>query len=324
MLTTISCTPVLVDERPIGAIVEVLPSRTTHEATPVRRAPVSPPWTAAQLLPGRSAAWQAVLRKARTYRSATSPLLILGETGTGKLTLARAMAEGEDSVVVDCLAAPTTREEWRRRLTNGADPSADVVILEHVNALSPEAASALSVVLDELAQSDAAPRFIATASPDSEWVDAGVGRRLLGQLGVSQIELPPLRDRREDIPDLLALLGARHCGLTPLRFGSGALQALRRAPWPGNVRALENVVRTLVAAGRGREVTADDLPDGLAAYSSGRNLTRMEQLELDAILETINTTHGNKMETARLLGISRSTLYRKMRHYRLDPERTFF
>src|SRR5207253_11288002 len=75
MLTTISCSPVLVDERPIGAIVEVLPSRTTHEATPVRRAPVSPPWTAAQLLPGRSAAWQAVLRKARTYRSATSPVL---------------------------------------------------------------------------------------------------------------------------------------------------------------------------------------------------------------------------------------------------------
>jgi sigma-54 dependent transcriptional regulator, acetoin dehydrogenase operon transcriptional activator AcoR len=276
------------------------------------------------VLPGRSAVWKAVLRKADSYRSAISPVLILGETGTGKLTLARAMAEGHDCIVVDCLAAPTTRDEWRRRLASEAGPSANLVILRHLSELSPEAASGLSVVLDDLAASDAAPRFIATASSDTEWVDAGVGRRLLGQLGVNQIELPPLRDRREDIPDVLTLLGARHCGLTPLRFSSGALQALGRAPWPGNVRQLENVVRTLVAVGRGREVTADALPDGLAAYSSGRNLTRMEQLELEAILKTINATQGNKVETARLLGISRSTLYRKMRLYRLDPERTFF
>jgi sigma-54 dependent transcriptional regulator, acetoin dehydrogenase operon transcriptional activator AcoR len=325
VLTTISCTPVLVDERPIGAIVEVLPSKTNHQETPVARALASPRWeTAAELLPGRSATWQAVLREACLYRSVTSPVLILGETGTGKLTLARAMAEGEDCVVVDCLAAPTSREDWRSRIANGADRSADVVILEHLNALSQEAASALSVVLDELAHNNAAPRFIATASLVSEWVEGGVGQRLLGQLGVNQIELPPLRDRREDIPVLLTLFGARHRGITPLRFGSGALQALGRAPWPGNVRQLENVVRTLVAAGRGREVSADDLPDGLAAYSSGRNLTRMEQLELDAIRETIGAAQGNKVEAARLLGISRSTLYRKMRRYRLDPEHTFF
>jgi transcriptional regulator of acetoin/glycerol metabolism len=65
------------------------------------------------------------------------------------------------------------------------------------------------------------------------------------------------------------------------------------------------------------------LPDGLGTYSTGRSLTKMEQLEMNAILEMVTTTRGNKVEMAKLLGISRSTLYRKMRYYRVDPDRSF-
>jgi DNA-binding NtrC family response regulator len=158
----------------------------------------------------------------------------------------------------------------------------------------------------------------------SEWATDGNHRRLLDQLGVVTIELPPLRDRPEDIADLVKHFNEVHAGLTPLRFSHNAMQALARAPWPGNVRQLENLIRGLLATGHAHEITPDLLPNGLGAYSTGRRLTRMEHLEMNAILEAMTTTQGNKVEMAKLLGISRSTLYRKIRQYRLDPQRAYF
>jgi DNA-binding NtrC family response regulator len=199
-----------------------------------------------------------------------------------------------------------------------------VVVLRHVDALTPKSVIALSACLDGLAVRRPSLRIVATALPAANWVVDDNRRRLLDQLAVLTLELPPLRDRPEDIPALVEFLRERHAGQTPPRFSRGAMLALSRAPWPGNVRQLENVIRGLLVIGHPHEITPDLLPYGLGAYVTGRSLTKMEQVEMNAILEAINITRGNKVEMASLLGISRSTLYRKMRLYRLDPDRSYF
>lgn len=318
-LASLTYTPIHLDDRLIGALVELIP---THLAPRPVMAPVHPDsWTGwsggAQLLPGSSEAWQAVLRRAATQRAATVPLLLVGERGTGKAELAKAMFADRSVSVVDCLAVGETT--WASSLGERAEEGgAGVLLLRHVDALEPAAASSLSVRLDELAALRPSIRIVATASSAEEWADAPGRRRLHDQLGVVTIELPPLRDRIEDIPELVKQLVDRYCGLTPLRFSQAALRALSRAPWPGNIRQLENVVRALADTHHAREITPELLPDGLGAFSAARTLTRMEQLEMKAIIEAVTATNGNKVEMAKLLGISRSTLYRKMRHYRVD------
>lgn len=322
---TLTCTPVLLDDRPIGAIIEIAePESATGVASSAagghRRWPAD-----ADELPGNSPGWAAMLRKAAVLQDSRDPLMITGEGGVGKLLIARAISRGRPFEVIDCLAAPIEGGDWIRPLFGQLDQTPDmVVVLRHLDTLSRSAASVLSVFLDELTENCSPVRVIATARPIAAWAESDIARRIVDQLGVQTLEVPPLRDRREDIPELVAMLGRRFGSGASPRFTVGAIQALSKAPWPGNVRELSNVIRSLVSANIAGEISADRLPHGLAAYSSGRNLTKMERLELDAILDMIQRAGGNKVETARLLGISRSTLYRKMRRYRVDPERTFY
>ena len=328
----LSYTPIRLDDRLVGALLEIgAPASTSvRPSTPTRAAPQR--WAdGEQRLPGTSSIWRAVRQRAGEHRAANVPLLLLGEPGTGKLELAKAMFDDRPHVVVDCLAVPADDVGWARSLVEvapadaraaGTDDRPAILVLRHVDALSPAVAAALSANLEALARERPTLRFVATALPATAWVDDGNRRRLHDQLGVVVLDLPPLRDRADDIPDLVRQLNERYAGLTPLRFTHGALHALTRAPWPGNVRQLENVIRGLAATGHAHEITPDLLPDGLGAFATGRSLTRMEQLEMNAIMEMVTATHGNKVEMAKQLGISRSTLYRKMRHYRVDLELT--
>jgi transcriptional regulator of acetoin/glycerol metabolism len=321
---SLACTPVRLDGKLIGALVEVIMPGAEPPAIRVSPGHGRPKtWQAAEdRLPGGSPAWQAVIRQAAELRAGDVPLLLTGEAGTGKLELARTMFADSPAVIIDCFTAPADDPSWPLRIT-GSLPSGGVLILRHIDVLSPAVARALSACLDDITLRHPSVRICGTALPAGHSVRDDSQQRLQDQLGVVTIELPSLRDRREDIPLLVRYFNQRYGGLAPLRFSQGAIQALSRAPWPGNVRQLENLVRGLAATGRVAEVTADLLPGRLGAYSTGRSLTKMEQLELDAILQMINRAEGNKVETARLLGISRSTLYRKMRHYHLDPERSF-
>jgi transcriptional regulator of acetoin/glycerol metabolism len=321
---SLACTPVRLDGKLIGALVEVvMPGaeppllRGGHVQDRARDWP-----EVRERLAGGSPAWRAVIRKAAGLRAGHVPLLLTGEAGTGKLELARTMFAARPAVIADCFTAPVDDLAWSARVTAGLEPGG-VLIVRHIDALSPAVARALSARLDDIAELLPSVQVCGTAQLAAGPVTEDSQQRLHDQIGVVTIELPSLRDRRDDIPLLIRHFNKRYGGLAPLRFSQGAIQALSRAPWPGNVRQLENLVRGLAATGHAAEITPDMLPGGLGAYSTGRSLTKMEQLELDAILQMINRAQGNKVETARLLGISRSTLYRKMRHYHLDPERSF-
>jgi DNA-binding NtrC family response regulator len=143
---------------------------------------------------------------------------------------------------------------------------------------------------------------------------------LFWRLNVFAIEIPPLRDRPEDIP-LLAehFLGRFAAAMSrrSMRFSPAALEALRRYPWPGNVRELQNAVERAVVIGTGPAVELGDLPVHVVA-ASGKpgpgSLAEVEKAHVQAVLET---TGWNISRAARVLDVDRVTLYNKIRRYEL-------
>jgi transcriptional regulator of acetoin/glycerol metabolism len=319
---TLTYTPIMLDGKIIGALVEAFDSidldRPTAADVATEFRQVRPSMTT-ERLPGRSRVWQTTLARALEQCESRVPLLIVGEPGTGKSELVSAMFHGRTTEVVDCSAVAATDTAWAASVGATLPPDG-VLVLRHAAALPPGVADALSARLDTSAAATPSPRIVATAHPSPGREADGV-QHLLDRVSVVTLEVPPLRDRPEDIPLLIQQLNERHSGLTPLRFSPAAMRALCRAPWPGNIRQLENVIRGIAATGRVREVTPNLLPDLLGTYATSRTLTMMEQLEMNAILETVTATRGNKVEMAKMLGISRSTLYRKMRYFRIDVDR---
>jgi len=141
------------------------------------------------------------------------------------------------------------------------------------------------------------------------------------RIGAITVAIPPLRERREDIlPMANAFLAqfAAQAGRTIVGFSPAAHEILERFDWPGNVRQLQNEVQRAVLMCEGTSVEAEDL--GIGAQSDGpadtaEALSPMEDAERKTILQALRQTGGNKLETARRLGIGRQTLYNKMRRY---------
>lgn len=157
------------------------------------------------------------------------------------------------------------------------------------------------------------------------------------RLHVVPITVPPLRARREDI----SLLAARFLQRASLRhgknvtgFSAGALSILSGHDWPGNVRQLENLVERLVIFARHSEIQAEDIPAEIAGTGAVERPPcqpslqevrrdgpgRLEHLEMQAIVEALRQTDGHVGEAARLLGLGRATVYRKIRQYGVGPK----
>jgi DNA-binding NtrC family response regulator len=149
---------------------------------------------------------------------------------------------------------------------------------------------------------------------------------LFYRLNVFQLVLPPLRDRREDIPALAEHFLARSAGKLgrELRLSAGALERLLRYPWPGNVRELENAIERAVILARGDSVEPDDLPPHVSAgLQLGPSPTLPGAMTLaDAervhILQTLERFGRNHSGAAEALGIGRTTLWRKLKEYGID------
>ena len=131
-----------------------------------------------------------------------------------------------------------------------------------------------------------------------------------------------LRDRPEDIAGITDVLIRRHAsGPMAPRLVPNALRLLIRHAWPGNVRELEALVIRLVADGRSHDITPTDLAELGSGSPFGRALGNLEALEREAIIRALRDADANKTQAALALGMSRSTLYRKITHYRIDPDR---
>ena len=143
------------------------------------------------------------------------------------------------------------------------------------------------------------------------------------RLNVVHIEVPPLRERREDIPLLIAdFLETfnKEDGRQVEGFTSAARKAMLAYSWPGNIRELRNTVESCVVLSRGREIDVDDLPPQITSQTGDEEIkikvgTRLDEAERILILTTIDHCKGNKTRAAEVLGIGRKTLHRKLEEY---------
>lgn len=333
----LTCEPIVLDGQLVGAVLSIIAAvdLTLLEAlkgTPTPKATeamfndgLAPAgWLeACRSLPGSSAIWAEVMDAAAAQIHESAPLVVFGEPGVGKLSLLRAIhrATGQPEEafrVIDCASA-SVADVLR---PSNDEAARGTVVLRHLDALDDEQAAAIAALIeDRLSRSGI--RIGATISVAEVEPRSAQQRRLFDILSIARIDVPPLRHHSEDITQIVAHLACRHSS-SPLRLATKAMVALQRSPWPGNVRQLEAVIRGLLVSSQGREISVEMLPSDIGAHSRRRPLTPMEQLELDAILATLRRTGGNKLLAAQTLGISRSTLYRKMASYQLDPDLNFF
>ncbi|HEY9562956.1 MAG TPA: helix-turn-helix domain-containing protein [Nocardioides sp.] len=244
-----------------------------------------------------------------------SPVLVIGEPGSGKLTAARRALEARGKVVVidasqDSDAAACV-SEFRAAVCRG-----DGIILGHVDRSRHEVLATLQQVWTTRAQNSSA-RLVATAFAAPSLEDgqhSSVKLSFFGLFAERRVEIPPLRERVNDVPRLVAAVSEARG--RRVRWAPDALDALMKLPWRGNLRELEQVVlRTL--ARQPVVVTRADLPADVRAQVERHRLSWMERVERDALLAALDASGGNKVQAALELGISRSSLYRKISQFGL-------
>jgi two-component system response regulator AtoC len=295
----------------------------------------------------------------KVSRSRTA-VLIQGESGTGKELIARAIHDNSlrathPFVPVNCSAIPdslleseffghtkgsfTGAHTQRRGLLE--DASGGTFFLDEIGDLSPSGQAKLLRVLQEgeirrIGSNESVRvdlRVIAATGRNlAERVATGRFREdLLYRLNTVTILLPPLRERPEDIPLLAEFFLARYGDQKEVpvtSFSSSTMRALIEYSWPGNVRELEHVVERAVALASQAILSIDDLPpqviqkDGEASDHRGIFPGTLKALQREQVLKMLESTHGNKERAARLLGISRRTLYRLLEQYGLSKAKS--
>ncbi|QOV40442.1 regulator [Streptomyces ferrugineus] len=303
---TVEITPVRHEGRALG-LVAVLAPRPDE--------PVAAPPRPAGALAGGSVPWRhAVARATALFRTA-GPVLVTGERGTGKTALALELLDGTAPLVLDAAESPDLGLKAGERGETGAEGRARAgdrpLLLRHAERLAQPDVAALNSLLDE--HPDA--RLVATYTPGTS--PGPCLQRLLDTLAARSVTVPALRERPEDIRELLPALTPRPApGSPPLTWTLDALRALEQHPWPGNVTELAHLIRALASQRRVfGPVRRGELPDPVREGPAGRSLSPMELAERAAILEALRRHGGNKARAAAALGIGRATLYRKLREY---------
>ena len=310
---------------------------------------------------GRSRPMQALFQLLETVARSNSTILVSGETGTGKEVVARAIHHNSPRrahrfVALNCSAIPETLLEAelfghvRGAFTGavgtrqGRFEQADkgTLFLDEVGTMSP----ALQVKLLRALQEREFERIgdnrtikvdvrviAATNSDLARMVAAGTFREdLYYRLNVIPVHLPPLRDRRDDIPVLAQHFLEKFAPGQQIQISQGAMRALMAYPWPGNVRQLENAIERAVTLGSGRkEIDVVDLPPEIQDVPQPMSTPFVEfpedgldlpayltSIERDLIQRSLERTGGNRNRAAELLRIKRTTLVEKLK--RLGPD----
>jgi transcriptional regulator of acetoin/glycerol metabolism len=269
-------------------------------------------------LPGRSGAWTRFACQVSQAWAQCPVLLITGEAGTGKSTVAAALADSSGpAVMLD--AEVTPGEDWARSLQAALSDTTGVVTLRRLDLLSSANFEATLRLVSTRVPGGG--RVIATARAASE--DEAAMSRLLDWPGTIATA-PPLRERLDDLPALLAAMPPRNPGCSNPRWSAEVVQILSRLGWPANLHTLHSVAASVSRAVVGPVIEVKDLPTTLVASGSRRRLVGLERVEAHAITTALRTAGGNKREAADALGIARSTLYRKMRALGLSLGSTTF
>ena len=306
---------------------------------------------------GASANIQDVLRMISRLKDTRTPVLVSGESGTGKELVARAihfrgsMAQ-TPFVAVDCGSlVPTLMESelfgYEKGAFTGAmksktglfqAASGGTIFLDEIGELPLEMQAKLLRVLQEREVRPVGSneshsvdvRVIAATNRDLEtaYREGTFRKDLYFRLNVVTVHLPSLRERRSDIPVLVHHFLNRYAPGTNLQVTPAAMKSLLQYEWPGNVRELENCVARAITLGDRQIIDVSDLPPAIRAEgsssaqttlsdSSSLSTTALAEMERMTILKVFERANGDKALAGRMLGISRATLYRKLKRYKI-------
>ncbi|MGH9396354.1 MAG: sigma-54-dependent transcriptional regulator [Terriglobia bacterium] len=307
-------------------------------------------------LVGRSPAMLEIYKKIAMVSDARSTVLIYGESGTGKELVAKAIHHngaraGQRFFAVNCGALAESLLESElfghaRGSFTGAfenkrgileEASGGTVFLDEVSEMSPALQVKLLRAIEEqevrrigsnqMIKTDI--RFIAASNRVlGQWVEEGKFRAdLYYRLRVVEINVPPLRERTEDVPLLVEYFLKRlgHDRNQTYSVSSQALSALISYEWPGNVRELENALEATVALNRSGAITLEDLPPKLRPENHNderlerlhAGLPSLDELAKRYLLHVLKVTDDNKARAASIMGIDRKTLYRMVERFKL-------
>ena len=302
---------------------------------------------------GKDPKMQIVYRLIEDIAPTDATALIQGESGTGKELVAKAIHERSDRrkmpfVVINCSAYPETLIEselfghergaftgaLRQKAGRFEQADGGTVFLDEIGEIPPQVQIKLLRVLqtrrfERLGAERTISinvRILAATNKDLlAEVQRGTFREdLFYRLNVIPINIPPLRDRRNDIPLLARYFLKRFSseqGKNITEYSSESLRILMDYAWPGNVRELENSIEHAVVRSKGQEIEVGDFPSslrGFEAKSQHLNVPNLSENERVFLENALSRNAWNKKKTAQELGIGRSTLYSKLRRYGLD------
>jgi DNA-binding NtrC family response regulator len=310
-------------------------------------------------LVGRSASMRRVLATIDRIADASASVVITGESGTGKELVARTIHQLSSRragpyVGLNCAAIPETLMEselfgHERGSFTGADRRREgcfesanhgTLLLDEITEMKIELQAKLLRVLEEQrvrrvggnAEIVLDVRVLAASNRDIMQAvrDGKLREDLYYRLNVLTIELPPLRERRDDLPMLVQNFVQHYAARNNKEIvgvDDEALAALQAHPWPGNVRQLRNVIERAAVVCHGRVIRRSDLAHEFQSitsvdggYVKVRIGSTLEDMEKELISRTIEFSDGNKTHAAQILGVSTKTLYNKLERYRKQSD----
>jgi transcriptional regulator of acetoin/glycerol metabolism len=279
---------------------------------------------------GSGTLWTKCCRDVDRYYQSREWLVLEGEPGVGKLTIARGthrrhLPAGRMRVFDGIeLAEATNSARWVDEVAEELDGGTETIILAHIDQLPDETLRELYDVLEPHRESTDIDRpwVVATRGHQVPDYDGDLARLL--RCFPRSLQIPPLRHHIEDLRELVPFMISRLTKGGSLSCSAEAMQVLMRNRWEGNIAQLYQTMRKIVANRRTGAITVADLPPECRA-STRRLLTPLESMERDAIVQALLNAEGNKLRAAQQLGMSRATIYRKIRDYGirvpLVPER---
>ncbi|MFB9705058.1 sigma-54-dependent Fis family transcriptional regulator [Rhodococcus aetherivorans] len=302
----LSYQPTFVEDRLAGGVVRI------KEQLARTRSPRAAKQPALRALAGRSAQWQHTVHGVVEACRRREWLVLDGEPGVGKTALIRAAHEHvrSDRGLAVLAAAAVDGGELLEQASATLEGGSDLAVL-HAHALGDDDLAGLGQLLQTVTPDTLPddPWVALTMQPPQEESDTHSLLRLFPKT----LSVPPLRHHLEDVPELVRFL-LDAAGATDLTLSPAAANQLMRLSWQGNVTHLRSVLEETCRRRRSGTVEIGDLPAECRA-TTRRNLTRLESLERDAIVDALALHGGDKAAAAKALGMSRATIYRKIREF---------
>lgn len=298
----------------------------------------------------RSKKMKKVLETARKYAASDLPILIVGSTGTGKDTLAKYIHKysprrSETFIMQNCASLPDTLIEselfgYEKGAFTGANmrkfglfevADKGTIFLNEITELPLKSQAKILHIIENntfrrlgaVVDIEVDTRVIAATNRTIEQaISEGKMRDdLFYRLETLKIELPDLKERIEDLPILIeSILKKRNIRMNEFHIDQSVMNLFETYNWPGNIRELENIIERALILTDGKGIYIDNLPINIIRFEEGqiKKAFSLDDVESEYITATLKKVKGNKAKAARLLGIDRKTLYRKMEKFNIE------